>query len=252
MGNSPNPPVPAAKSAFRAAPTGLLNDQIYISRVLRVASHNRSSRSNRPVDRPDRSANHFIVPGPMSADSAGFSRTERNWMSSASQSEQLRIGFMSTLEVEGRGHVGGLLVTSHTGRPLEFQCTTPVKPDRTQEILYGQSLRPWLLGELIGGTLLSRVSIKPDLVVVSEEEMLELRNHTKTPVACLNNSSSNSETTPPQEIGGRQLRFHHEHAADSAFVESRAHLVPEQADLEEPLGRVQEALSETVKTVLAR
>lgn len=159
---------------------------------------------------------------------------------------------MSTLEVDGRGHVGGLLVTNHTGRPLEFQCTTPVKPDRTQEILYGQALRPWLLGELIGGTLLNRVSIKPDLVVVCNEEMLELRNHTDTPVACLNDTSSGNRTTAPQKIGGRQLRFHHEHTADAAFVESRAHLVPEQADLEEPLGRVQEALSETVKTVLAR
>jgi len=159
---------------------------------------------------------------------------------------------MSTLEVDGRGHVGGLLVTNHTGRPLEFQCTTPVKPDRTQEILYGQSLRPWLLGELIGGTLLNRVSIKPDLVVVCDHEMLELRNHTRTPVACLDKSSSEFETTVVQSIGGRQLRFHDEHADDSAFVESRAHLVPDQADLEEPLGRVREALSETVKTVLAR
>lgn len=159
---------------------------------------------------------------------------------------------MSTLEVDGRGHVGGLLVTSHTGRPLEFQCTTPVKPDRTQEILYGQALKPWLLGELIGSTLLSRVSIKPDLVVVCDEEMLELRNHTETPVTCLSGSSDGGDPTQAQVIGGRQLRFHSEHSGDSQFVESRAHLVPEQADLEEPLGRVQEALSETVKTVLAR
>jgi len=157
---------------------------------------------------------------------------------------------MSSLEVDGRGHVGGLLVTSHTGRPLEFQCTTPVKPDRTQEILYGRALRPWLLGELIGSTLLDRVSIKPDLVVVRDEEMLELRNHTQTPVACLSEANSKSQTSP--SVAGRQLHFHSGHAADSAFVESRAHLVPDQADLEEPLERVHEALTETVRTVLAR
>lgn len=169
-----------------------------------------------------------------------------------SKSEQLRLGFMAALEVDGRGHVGGLLVTSHTGRPLEFQCTTPVKPDRTQEILYGRSLKPWLLGELIGSTLLDRVAIKPDLVVVRDEEMLELRNHTQTPVACLHDSASRKHTAETQAVGGRQLHFHDAHSNDAEFVESKAHLVPGQADLEEPLDRVHEALAETVKTVLSR
>ena len=173
-------------------------------------------------------------------------------MSANRKPEKLRLGFMAAMEVEGKGHVGGLLITSHTGRPLEFQCTTPVKPDRTQEILYGRSLRPWLLGELIGSTLLKRVAIKPDMVVVRDEEMLELRNHTDTPVACLHEATASHAESNSQTVGGRQLHFHSEHSADSEFVESRAHLVPGQADLEEPLDRVHEALAETVKTVLAR
>jgi len=173
-------------------------------------------------------------------------------MSANRKAEHFRLGFMATLEVDGRGYVGGLLVTSHNGRPLEFQCTTPVKPDRTQEILYGRSLKPWLLGELIGGTLLKRVAIKPDLVVVRGEEMLELRNHTETPVACLNEIAPDPTTTNTPTIGGRRLQFHGDHSADSEFVESKAHLVPSQADLEEPMERVYEALTETVKTVLAR
>ena len=173
-------------------------------------------------------------------------------MSANRESEKIRLGFMATMEVDGKGHVGGLLVTSHTGRPLEFQCTTPVKPDRTQEILYGRSLRPWLLGELIGSTLLKRVAIKPDMVVVRDEEMLELRKHTDTPVACLHEASASHADSNLQTVGGRQLYFHSEHSADSEFVESRAHLVPGQADLEEPLDRVHEALAETVKTVLTR
>ena len=105
-------------------------------------------------------------------------------MPKTGHSDQLKLGFMAAVEVEGRGYVGGLLITNHNGRPLEFQCTTPVKPDRTQEILYGKTLRPWLLGELIGKTLLDRVAIKPDMVVTSDDDILELRNHTDTPVAC--------------------------------------------------------------------
>ena len=161
-------------------------------------------------------------------------------------SDKLKLGFMAAVEVEGRGYVGGLLVTNHNGRPLEFQCTTPVKPDRTQEILYGKMLRPWLLGELIGKTLLDRVAIKPDMVVTGDDDILELRNHTQTPVACT------SDAREAADLGGRKLRFHDGHEDDSSFVSKRLDLIPGQADLEEPLERVAEALNETVKTVMAR
>lgn len=173
-------------------------------------------------------------------------------MSANRTSEQFRLGFMSTLEVDGRGFVGGLLVTTRSGRPLEFQCTTPVKPDRTQEILYGRTLRAWVLGELIGNTLFSRVSIKPNLVVVNDKQMLELRNHTQTPVAFLAETGNDGATTHGRTISGRQLHFHQDHPGDSDFVESRIHLLPGQADLQEPMERVREALTETVKTVLTR
>jgi len=172
-------------------------------------------------------------------------------MSANRTSEQFCLGFMAALEVDGRGYVGGLLVTSRSGRPLEFQCTTPVKPDRTQEILYGRTLRAWVLGELIGSTLFSRVTIKPDLVVVHDKQMLELRNHTQTPVAFLDDAGADTGTNHCRSIGGRQLHFHRDHPDDSDFVESRAHLLPCKADLQEPMDRVREALTETVRTVLA-
>ncbi|HIE96047.1 MAG TPA: hypothetical protein EYG03_14145 [Planctomycetes bacterium] len=178
-------------------------------------------------------------------------------MSKSGHSDQLRLGFMAAVEVEGRGCVGGLLVTNHNGRPLEFQCTTPVKPDRTQEILYGRMLKPWLLGELIGKTLLDRVSIKPELIVISDPDLLELRNHTQTPVACTSEQATNvdaarSDTIETTDLGGRRLRFHDSHLSDGSFVSKQLHLIPGQADLIEPLERVHEALNETIKTVLAR
>ncbi|MEQ9411194.1 MAG: hypothetical protein RIK87_26005 [Fuerstiella sp.] len=178
-------------------------------------------------------------------------------MSKNGHSEQLRLGFIAAVEVAGRGYVGGLLVTNHNGRPLEFQCTTPVKPDRTQEILYGKMLRPWLLGELIGKTLLDRVSIKPEMVITSDPDILELRNHTDVPVACTFEADAGKKgrtasADTVSELGGRRLSFHQNHAADSQFVSRQRHLIPGQADLEEPLDRVQEALNETIKTVMAR
>jgi hypothetical protein len=146
-----------------------------------------------------------------------------------------------------------LLVTNQAGRPLEFQCTTPVKPNRTQEILYGHTLQSWVLGELIGGTLLDRVAIKPDLIVTSNPHILELRNHADVPVACTDTDVADRSTDENGlKIGGRRLRFHSSHTEDREAVSQHRRLIPDSADLSEPLERVREALSETMKTVLAR
>lgn len=179
--------------------------------------------------------------------------TKDNGMSGAGKSENLRLGFMETMEIDGRGHIGGLLITNHNGRPLEFQCTTPVKPNRTQEILFGETLRSWLLGELIGSTLLDRVSIKPNVVITSDPNLLELRNHTNIPVACATDAKSKAaEQGGTIKLGSNILRFHVSHQVDAESLSKQKHLIPDAADLAEPLERVREALSETVKTVFAR
>ncbi|MFO0428644.1 MAG: hypothetical protein ACK526_18900 [Planctomyces sp.] len=178
-------------------------------------------------------------------------------MSEKVNAEQLRLGFLETMEVDGRGHIGGLLVTTQHGRPLEFQCTTPVRPNRAQEILYGATLREWLLGELIAGTLLDRVGIKPHLILTSDPSILELRNHTTIPVACtIDHETDTRESADRDElsfrVGTQVLRCHGAHSEDRGLIQHRQHLIPDQADLGEPLERVREALAETVRTVFAR
>ena len=61
-----------------------------------------------------------------------------------------------TRDVE-QGLFGGYLVLNLLGRPLEFHCTAPVRPNRAQEILYGPTLDPYLCGERIGQTLVGEV-----------------------------------------------------------------------------------------------
>ncbi len=174
-------------------------------------------------------------------------------MSGAGKTDPFRLGFMETMEVDGRGHIGGLLITNQNGRPLEFQCTTPVKPNRTQEILFGETLRPWILGELIGCTLLDRVAFKPNIVITSDDALLELRNHTSIPVACASDVKAKlAEQGVTLKLGTSILRFHRAHARDADTIAKQQHLLPDSADLAEPLERVREALSETVKTVFAR
>ena len=116
--------------------------------------------------------------------------------------EQVRLGFLTAVEVPERGYVGGLLVTNRFGRPLEFQCTSPVKPNRTQEILYGPTLVPFVLGELIGRTLLEKVGVKPHLVLTEQPEMLEVRQHVSLPVAYIDANGSEAEPLEDQDEEG--------------------------------------------------
>src|SRR5580765_4510450 len=103
-------------------------------------------------------------------------------MTATVKQEQLRLGFLTAIEVPDKGFIGGLLVTNHNGRPLEFQCTVPIKANPTQEILYGPTLAPFILGELIGATLVEKAGVKPQLILTDQEQILELRNHIDKPV----------------------------------------------------------------------
>ena len=60
---------------------------------------------------------------------------------------QAAIGFLTVVDEPAHGLFGGYLILNPAGRPVEFHCTAPVKPNRAQEILYGTTLKPYLYGE---------------------------------------------------------------------------------------------------------
>lgn len=161
------------------------------------------------------------------------------------------LGFLRVVEVHGAGYVGGMLVANRLGRPLEFQCTTPVKPNRTQEILYGPTLLPFVFSDLIGKTLYERLSVKPHVIFVDQESLLDLRNLVPASVGCLlDEAAVNRRELPDQtrlQIGRQTLRLHPEHPEDLSFLEERCKHLPGDADLREPLDRVRDALQETLR-----
>ena len=185
--------------------------------------------------------------------------------------EQLRLGFLTAIEIPQVGYIGGLLVTNQYGRPLEFQCTTPVGPNRIQQILYGPTLVPFILGELIGRTLIERVGVKPDLVLTENRDLLCLREHVNLAVAVVEDAGlqstdesdsatgniNRSADSPTLEIDNaaveenrtrlsrQTLRFHDAHQTDQDALANKLHLIPRGADLMEPFERVREALRET-------
>lgn len=181
---------------------------------------------------------------------------------SKERKDQIRLGFMTAVEFGDRSFVGGLLVTDRFGRPLEFQCTTPVKPNRTQELLYGPTLVPFILGDLLGKALFDRVSVKPSLILTSRVEMLQLRSKIDAPVIYDEDSSEtdarsaelNSIRSEDQKvrIGRQTFRTHEDFTQDRTLIQQISQKLSDDANMHEPLERVGEALRETMSTVTAR
>lgn len=170
-------------------------------------------------------------------------------MTQQANSNRFHLGFLRVALTE-QGYVGGLLVTNHLGRPLEFQCTTPVRPNRTQEILYGPTLEPFICSELIGKTLYERLGIKPQLIIVPQDHLLELRRQIDVPIAYLPEkpfAASDASNSSIVKFGSQQLRLHGEFPEDLTTLAPMQARMPAEADMKEPLDRVGDALKETLR-----
>ena len=102
-------------------------------------------------------------------------------------------GFLTVLEHQRHGLIGGYLVLNALGRPVEFHCTAPVRTNRAQEILYGATLDAFLYGEQIAQTLITRAKTKPFTVLTDREQVLAIQEFVETPVCYIQNEIHNSE-----------------------------------------------------------
>ncbi|QDT06476.1 hypothetical protein K227x_48860 [Rubripirellula lacrimiformis] len=93
------------------------------------------------------------------------------------------IAYFTVVEDERTGWTGGLLLLNSGGRPLEFQCTLPVRPSRAHEILYGPTLRDHIIGEVIGPLLAKKVRTPISLLCVDQPEALVISQSTSFPIA---------------------------------------------------------------------
>ena len=176
------------------------------------------------------------------------------------------IGFLTVLEHPGQGWLGGYLLLNVSGRPLEFHCTAPVKPNRAQEILYGPTLQPFLFGEQIGHTLVTKSSLRPIFICTDSADVLSLREVVECPVVLIQ-----SEDASAAGEDGRRLRVegaHHgvpaPHSArklgcrsvvlprgfEAEFEQVAKLWAPhaEGVDLLEPFTRIREAVEETQRS----
>ncbi len=126
----------------------------------------------------------------------------------------LALAFLTVVDCQPHGLLGGLLLLNRSARPLEFHCTAPVRPNRVQELLYGPTLRPFLYGELIARTLIEKAGTALAVVLVDLPELLAAREHVSTPVALVTppQASAPLADVPPaseSQASGSQASAHH-------------------------------------------
>src|SRR3954470_22285279 len=113
-------------------------------------------------------------------------------MPNDNSSQQATFGYLSVINSAEHGYFGGFLIVGPLGRPLEFHCTAPVRPSRAQQILYGPTLEPFLLGEQIAGAMLDAAKLKPRLILTNCEATLHARARIISPMVmlCVNADAS--------------------------------------------------------------
>jgi hypothetical protein len=176
------------------------------------------------------------------------------------------VGFLTVLEHDEHGLVGGYLLLNPAGRPLEFHCTSPLKPNRAQQILFGPTLEAYLYGEQIGQTLLKQSSLSPLAVCTDVEAALAVREYASGPVTLVvSNSEGATRATTMTSTVWRVDAAHRAGPHLTAFALGRNQLaVPAQRDddrqailtrleglgefdLSEPFERIREAVDEAHK-----
>ena len=163
-------------------------------------------------------------------------------------------GFLTAVEDARHGFFGGYLVLSERGRPLEFHCSTPVLASQAQQILYGATLRPYLLGELIGETLVEKSQLPVQAVLTDLEEMLSLALMRSEAVAWLRpnettlalppSPSDDRPAAPELTLGNYRLSGSTTCHWQADWLRDTLAPLATHVDLVEPFERIREAIRE--------
>jgi hypothetical protein len=201
---------------------------------------------------------------------SGWNGEDAEQMTTSGLTSKAVLGFLTIVKDCDQALYGGYLVLNLLGRPMEFHCTTPIKPNRAQEILYGPTLEPYLFGEQIGRTLLSKSQLKPVAVCTDREPALAVREYVDLPVALVLGPGAHTESDasvdalaatdgtqwrldPPHDqapglvtfrLGRNHLGVSVLSGQDQALITERLGDLPESFDLAEPFGRIREAIEE--------
>jgi hypothetical protein len=172
-------------------------------------------------------------------------------MTAPCKPSQSCLGFLTVLENAEHGFLGGYLLLNAAGRPLEFHCTAPIRASRTQEILYGPTLRPFLFGEQIGQTLLTKSKLKPLVVCTDSESALAVRDFSDSPVVLVlsaETASPSSAAASQFQLAMNQVAVASGYSNDEQLIRTAWPAPADHLDLMEPFDRIREALNEAQRS----
>jgi len=164
-------------------------------------------------------------------------------MSSSPTKPGVCLGFLTVVENSELGYLGGYLLLNPAGRPLEFHCTAPVTANRTQQILYGPTLKPYLYGDVIGRALLAKSKLQPIVVCTDCEAVLPAREFISTPLVLVLDDATQPSGSA-FELGKSSVATAAQFAADREAILTAWPPATDYLDLLEPFARIREALDE--------
>lgn len=170
-------------------------------------------------------------------------------MASPTSTPCSNLGFLSVCQ-EANGFVGGYLVTNAWGRPLEFRLSSAVQPNKVQTILYGDTLRSYLCGEVIGKTLIDKATTAVQCVIVDQPAALDLRLKVEIPVGLWYTIVDPDVPAPGIEVQSR-LYCHAQFPDDASALRQQVEKLG-QHDFSEPFARIREAMNEARKMGVTR
>jgi len=172
--------------------------------------------------------------------------------------KDVRLGFLAYVELSEEGtYRGALLVTDGHCKPVEFRCTSPIRPNKVQTLLYGSTLMPCIGLDLVASPLLASVSNSPSVVLVASPVLLDARTGTDTPVLYVRrqgdaihlagdgdeaSASGDLVESASDRFQAIVLTPHWEHADDLNTWRDRLSQLFAHVDLLEPFERITHAL----------
>ena len=164
-------------------------------------------------------------------------------------STPVHLGFLTVFQ-EGTGWLGAYFVTNAWGRPLDFRLSSAVQPSKIQNILYGDTLLPYLCGDLIGKALVDKSSVPAHLVITTCEHALDLRRKLEIPVVYLGPAEETGLKGPlviALKNGRGFLTCHAEFPGDVTTVTDMLAELEGRLDFTEPFNRIRDGVGEARK-----
>jgi hypothetical protein len=167
-------------------------------------------------------------------------------MSQINSSREKTFGYLSAVESTEHGYFGGYLIVSPQGRPLEFHCTAPIQPSRAQTILYGATLRPYLIGEQICRALLDAAKLEPLVVLTDSDAALQANARFMMPLAMVTDGAASWQcaSTGRFSVGEWRMQLPVGRERDEQHVVEALTQLAQHVNLVEPFARIHEAIRE--------